>query len=1055
MRVHRLRISAFGPFAGTEEVDLDELARSGLFLLHGPTGAGKTSVLDAVCFALYGRVPGGRGTTRLRSDHAEGWAAPEVACEFSVGGRRFEVTRAPAWERPKKRGSGTTTQPARVVVRELRDGEWDVLTTRLDEAGQLLEDVLGLGLEQFTKLVLLPQGEFAAFLRADAEERRQLLERLFGTDRFAAVQAWVREQQQLVRREVETAWVATQRLLARAEQAAASLPEGAARPAGEAPSTDRSATDGTAADTTATDGTAADATAGDAGVVDSAGGDPVGAGAGTDPEAAVRALRARARHAGEEAVAGRGGTQAALRRATAARENAQALAERQREQAAAAAQRAALLAAALDQEHRREQARGALRAAGLVPLVDPLAAARARRDSAAAAVATAVQVLGARTAVPAGPDGAAEWLDQEWLEQEWLEQEWLERELHEARQAAAQLVAVEADAQALSRFDAEAGLRSAAVEAALHRLVASREAVAEVEAALLDARERRRRAARRAVAAPAAATEFEAARQVTAAVGDRDRLRAELAELDERREAARRTRDDLRERWLDLRQLRLEGMAAELARELSDGSPCPVCGSAVHPLPAEPAGQAVDDAAEQRARAAVDTAQELLDALDAELTSLRPRLAVAADTAAAADTASAAARLAAAQAAVDEVRQAVAAEQQAAVDEDAVAARLHEGVTRREAAEADLRAAEAERARAQERAGGLRARVDEARAGEPSVTHRRERLHHRAEALQALLDARHALAQAQELYAQTADTAETAALQAGFPDLPSAVGAVLAPEQLAAVERQVARYDEELAAVSARLQAPELLRAAAEPPAPLTAAVQQEELARADDEAAARALATAETALSALEAIAADLEGHLRACAPMLEHHVTLVELARCLDGTGGDNALRMSLSAYVLAARLEQVAHAASLRLSAMSSGRYTLVHSDQAQRGRGRSGLALRVVDGWTGLERDTASLSGGESFYTSLALALGLADVVTAEAGGSSVETLFVDEGFGSLDEEALEEVLDVLDGLRSGGRAVGLVSHVADLRERIPARLEVVKTRHGSRLVQAGA
>ena len=111
--------------------------------------------------------------------------------------------------------------------------------------------------------------------------------------------------------------------------------------------------------------------------------------------------------------------------------------------------------------------------------------------------------------------------------------------------------------------------------------------------------------------------------------------------------------------------------------------------------------------------------------------------------------------------------------------------------------------------------------------------------------------------------------------------------------------------------------------------------------------------------------------------------------------------------------------------------------------------------MVDGWTGRQRDTASLSGGESFYTSLALALGLADVVTAEAGGATVETLFVDEGFGSLDEDTLGEVLDVLDGLRSGGRVVGLVSHVPDMRDRIPARLEVVKTATGSTLRQATA
>jgi DNA repair protein SbcC/Rad50 len=157
-----------------------------------------------------------------------------------------------------------------------------------------------------------------------------------------------------------------------------------------------------------------------------------------------------------------------------------------------------------------------------------------------------------------------------------------------------------------------------------------------------------------------------------------------------------------------------------------------------------------------------------------------------------------------------------------------------------------------------------------------------------------------------------------------------------------------------------------------------------------------------------------------------------------------------MRLESYVLAARLEQVAAAASARLARMSAGRYTLVHSDERASGRGRSGLGLHVIDAWTGAERDTATLSGGETFFASLALALGLADVVTDEAGGTRLETLFIDEGFGSLDEQTLDEILDVLDSLRERDRCVGIVSHVADLRQRVPVQLEIIKSRRGSRL-----
>jgi exonuclease SbcC len=159
-----------------------------------------------------------------------------------------------------------------------------------------------------------------------------------------------------------------------------------------------------------------------------------------------------------------------------------------------------------------------------------------------------------------------------------------------------------------------------------------------------------------------------------------------------------------------------------------------------------------------------------------------------------------------------------------------------------------------------------------------------------------------------------------------------------------------------------------------------------------------------------------------------------------------------MSLSAYVLAARLEQVAASASDRLLRMTSGRYSLVHTATAATGRTRGGLTLRVLDSWTGRLRDPATLSGGETFSASLALALGLADVVTAEAGGALLETLFVDEGFGSLDEDTLDDVMGVLDDLREGGRTVGIVSHVADLRQRVPVQLRVERGRAGSAISQ---
>ena len=190
MRIHRLEIQAFGPFAGREIIDFDELGAQGLFLLNGSTGAGKTSVLDAIAYALYGRVPGSRqgSHAQFRSHHAADGVGPEVLCEFSAGGRRLEVRRSPEWMRPLKRGTGTTREQASTQLREKTASGWEVKSTRNDEAASEIQELLGMNMAQFTQVVLLAQGDFAAFLRASAEERQTLLLPDIGVRDYQALQ---------------------------------------------------------------------------------------------------------------------------------------------------------------------------------------------------------------------------------------------------------------------------------------------------------------------------------------------------------------------------------------------------------------------------------------------------------------------------------------------------------------------------------------------------------------------------------------------------------------------------------------------------------------------------------------------------------------------------------------------------------------------------------------------------------------------------------------------------------------------------------------------------
>ncbi|HEX2705526.1 MAG TPA: SbcC/MukB-like Walker B domain-containing protein, partial [Candidatus Lustribacter sp.] len=196
------------------------------------------------------------------------------------------------------------------------------------------------------------------------------------------------------------------------------------------------------------------------------------------------------------------------------------------------------------------------------------------------------------------------------------------------------------------------------------------------------------------------------------------------------------------------------------------------------------------------------------------------------------------------------------------------------------------------------------------------------------------------------------------------------------------------------------------------------------------------------------------IEGLLDSLGPRQSEYAVVSELAEVAAGTGVNNSRRMRLSAYVLAGRLEEIVALANERLVRMGEGRYTLGHTDSRAARGARSGLGFVVKDAWTGQTRETSTLSGGEAFMASLALALGLGDAVRAQAGGFDLQTLFVDEGFGSLDEDSLEQVMDVLDSLREGGRAVGIVSHVGELRARIPAQVLVRKSETGSAIEVKG-
>jgi len=315
-------------------------------------------------------------------------------------------------------------------------------------------------------------------------------------------------------------------------------------------------------------------------------------------------------------------------------------------------------------------------------------------------------------------------------------------------------------------------------------------------------------------------------------------------------------------------------------------------------------------------------------------------------------------------------------------------------------------------------------------------------------------DALTAAAEAQSDSTAVAASARETLVLNGFETVEEARTAALRSADLVDLRRRLRDLERRRAAAEATLADPEVAASLDQPDADVAAASAAVDSTRAALRRAQHAQTGAEAAARTFGQVRESVLERVAAIGPLAARSAQVAELADTTTGIGGQNTLRMRLTAFVLAARLEKVAALANERLRVMDDGRYQLAHSDDLAAGGRRSGLGLVVRDQWTGQVRDTASLSGGESFMASLALALGLADAVREEAGGFDLNTLFIDEGFGTLDDESLEQVMAVLDGLRDGGRCVGVVSHLSDLRSRVPAQVRVDKTSTGSSVTVLG-
>ena len=1139
MRIHSLTMTGIGPYAGREHIDFDAVGASGRFLLTGPTGSGKTTIIDAIVFALYGDVADSADSSkeRIRSTLVGPHTESVIELVFSTGAGVYRVRRTPTYERAKRRGQGTTTQNGTVKLWHLAEvgGEpLDEPVTRVGDADAEIARAVGLSREQFTQTVVLPQGKFARFLRADSSERQHLLKDVFGTGIYDAIQDALIQASRDGARRVEQAagdlrgQVASlgrhpllTEALSPAEPADAGEETADADHVAVAPQDDSSPeapSGGTqeALPLPMEDADREEPEEADANPAPTPAQALETAMAGATPDlVALRRVGAEVLEVSSNRVtlaetraeaAGK-----ALTRAQAARDEAQSLhdlLERRR----ALVEENQRLAERVEQDAAdAERLRNAECAARVRPYLVAEQAARRRAQQAVAALAARADQSGlAHLAEQAGVTSAGNAENATGSEAHSHGAEVTPTALVEplVREAQRQLSALEdepseamastteavetptaaevsetAHTEALSPRDLddlahrrrrEHGQLEALVdlEAGLPaRESASQQREAELQRAARQLEQRAEKLAERPAQRTALVEKLEAARAARERLdGLQDRrTRAEerhqaalaveqlSARLTQREEACTQAAALAREAAERVRATRLawiSGTAGALAGELTEGDPCPVCGSTTHP---SPAAADADGATRQQVEAAEERQKQADEALSG---AVRERDACAArleeaqrasdgmDAPAAKDALEAATTaLATARAAADGIEELVERLEAFDAGTEQERAALDAARSAQESARSRL---EAEH----ETLAQDRRRCLEARGTWPSVTARAAALLVRAQeaedASEDIDTARTALAQARSALADLA----AALKEEGFTSAAQATAAFMERGAVEALSTTVR------AAATAR----ERVRLGLEDPQ--IAALSGQEEDRLEDASAelARADAAARQAAS-LQARTAESHEHLRRAVDGVEQAATAYEeaagssadLIRVASLARGENEAGTPLATWVLQARFEEVLVFANERLSQMSSGRYELIRvAEEASQRRRRKGLGLAVVD-HLGDERarDPRTLSGGETFYVSLSLALALADVVSAESGGVSLETLFIDEGFGTLDADTLQTVMAEVDHLRAGGRTVGIVSHVAELRDQIAERIAVRRVASGGSTLRVTA
>ena len=1074
MRPNRLELLNVGPFMGRTVIDFDAL--DDIFLITGKTGAGKTTIFDSLCYALYGALPGSRRDmlSRFRSDFAGDGEECTVTLDFTLGPKRYRVQRSPKQEKIKKRGTGTTTAEETAVLSELVQGNYISRSAKKSEADDKVKELIGLSADEFSKIVLLPQGDFADFLRQNSSERREVLQKLFPVE--SAVR--IRELAQSKAKEV----------LARLEEAENALSGIADRYPGEGAEERRKLAQDSLEKARETS--------------IRIGGRIAALKEGLRAHQAIEAAEARLgeterdladREKGSPLWKEREGLLALSRRARPLAH----LVERADQGSAAMAKAAATWETAIREEGEARSGLDSLRAqeeqyrsaeadidglrekrralAEAVVLEQALSKNRSERNTLDNTLAELRKVLAAARAESQGQDRElAE------LEAKTGNIQDLERRYDQLRDRLDILRRAKPLAEGYSQLkkDAAISLEKQSEAVRVRDGLERRVPILREELVLLG---KQKTELERGDAAAGLAADLKpgtpcpvcgspshplpaAAKAPVYGLNERMEALAASAAAEEQRLAKSRAEVSAYQREAERLERARANAERTYAREIQPqaaASPGP-SGSAV---PAAPAAASAAPAAPAAPSATASTPRSETSAHPAALPELvdlqRDIEACSKETTDAALRKDTAVRARNRTAALYREREALAKrcsemERKLAAGEEKRASLDLVCAQGQDRIDSLLKTWESDSL------SGALARLD-TRIEEESGAIRRfalqkEQAAHRASAAEATRDM--ALKAHQEAKGQAAAAEENLrdALGASpFPDVPALRIALLDTETEREWEEGKARHSEaiqKLLSVRAeQKRAGDIMR---EEQAGLKLDIDPSRLPQEIEQELTRQAAAEDgrdKAAAALAAIEREATEYQRALARRSAVEAEARSIKRLSDDLSGNNPRKRAFDAWLLGRYLEEVAAYATRRLMRMSEGRYSLLLDADRDGGRGRTGLDLAVFDAHTGKTRPCATLSGGETFMASISLALGLADSIQARSGGVRLDAVFIDEGFGSLDEASLDKALTILDEMRDH-RMVGLISHVGEMRNRIPCRVDILKSNSGSRIVQGG-